>query len=192
MTYNKELMEESIRMFLKAINVNLEDEHFKDTPKRVAEMNAILFDKRDPNQYVKMFKNEGYFKPVMQANINFYSYCAHHLQPFYGQIAIAYIPDKTIIGLSKLSRIARTFTRKPTTQEQLTTEIGRFLQICDLKPKGVAIIILSSHMCLSKRGVRSHGLITRTEFSSGQYKNDTLFERFERFVNKNTNEIFRY
>lgn len=159
--FDKEKMKESVRLGLEAVGVE-ESEHSIETPERIAKMNEILLTtEKDPKEYIKLF-TKGSDSPVMQKEIPFYSFCAHHHLPFYGKVAIMYIPNETNIGLSKLARIVRHFAKNYTTQEILTTSVAKFLKESELNPKGVAIIIDSTHTCMTIRGVRAPGVQTRT------------------------------
>lgn len=184
-----EKTKEAIEMFLESVGVDLENEHYKETPTRVANMYSILLEKDDPSQHVKLFKNANKSDhPITLTNISAYGFCPHHLLPFYGQVAIAYIPNENVIGLSKLGRIARSYFKTLKTQEDITVEIADFIMNSDLKPKAVAIIVDAQHMCLSQRGARMHGLTTRTSHSI----NFERFESFENLVNLRHDNIFKY
>lgn len=166
MTYNKEMMKEAARLGLEALGVPT-DEHSEDTPERIAAMNEILLvSTKDPNEYVKLFP-KGSDSPVMQKEIPFYSFCAHHHLPFYGKAAVMYVPDKTNIGLSKLARIVRHFSKGYTTQELLTKSVSEFLYNCELHPQQVDVIVDATHTCLTIRGVRAPGVQTRTHEREG-------------------------
>lgn len=196
MVFNKEIMKDSVILFLKAIGEDLNSPHIKETPERASKMWEVLLGGKDKdlNEYVKLFPNtEGNIKPVMITNINFFGFCSHHILPFYGQISVAYIPDKHLIGLSKIARIARYCAKKLQVQENLTKEICEFIQNCKLKPKGVSVIIDAEHMCASQRGVRAHGMRTRTEWQTGEYlTNNKLQDDFILFANQQKDNLFRY
>lgn len=166
MQYDKEKMKDSVRLGLEAIG-ETEHEHSIETPERIAKMNEILLvSEKDPNEYVKLF-TKGSDSPVMQKEIPFYSFCAHHHLPFYGKAAIMYVPNETNIGLSKLARIVRHFSKGFTTQEILTKNIAEFLYNCALSPGQVDVIIDATHTCMTIRGVRAPGVQTRTYQQEG-------------------------
>lgn len=160
--YDKEKMIQSVKLGLEACGVE-DDEHSCETPERVAKMGEILYTTqgKDPKEYVKLFP-KGSDSPVMQKEIPFYSFCAHHHLPFYGKVAIVYVPNETNIGLSKLARVVRHFAKGFTTQELLTRNIADFLMNCDLNPKEVMVVVDSTHTCMTIRGVRAPGVQTRT------------------------------
>lgn len=153
-----------------------EDEHSIETPERIAKMGAILYENpKDPNSYIKLFP-KGSDSPVMQKEIPFFSFCAHHHLPFYGKAAIMYVPGETNIGLSKLSRIVRHFSKGFTTQELLTKNISSFLYNSELKPENLVVVIDATHTCMTIRGVRAPGVQTRTYEQIGV---GTISERIE-------------
>lgn len=188
----------AMRLFLEGVGAPMDSVHSMETPERMTKMWQILIDYSiDPNKYVKLFPiPENQINPagqVMQKDLTFHSFCAHHGLPFYGKAAISYIPGQSLIGLSKIGRILRAFSKRFQVQEELTQQVAEFLMECDLKPKGVAIIIDSSHMCMSQRGVRMHGAQTRTMVGLGEYQtNPEKFDRFERYVNADGGQTFRY
>ncbi len=169
--YDKEKMKQSVRLQMEAVGTPI-DEHSEETPERIAKMGEILFlNDKDPNDYVKLFP-KGSDTPIMQKEIPFYSFCAHHHLPFYGKAAVMYVPSETNIGLSKLARIVRHFAKGFTTQEALTENINDFLNKCALQPKAVAVIIDATHTCMTIRGVRAPGVQTRTYAKVGSTVGD--------------------
>lgn len=162
MAYDGEKMKESVRLGLEAVGADMTSEHSIETPERIAKMGEILFQtEKDPKEYIKLFP-KGSDAPVMQKEIPFYSFCAHHHLPFYGKAAVMYRPSETNIGLSKIARIVRHFSKGYTTQEQLTESVANFLFESDLKPAEVVVIIDATHTCMTIRGVRAPGVQTRT------------------------------
>lgn len=162
MAYDHEKMKESVRLEMEALGVDMTGPHSIETPERVAKMNAILLiNEKDPNDYVKLFPAISQ-SPVMQKEIPFYSFCAHHHLPFYGKAAVMYTPGSTNIGLSKLARLVRHFSKGYTTQEALTSDIADFLMNSTLQPLNVSVIVDATHTCMTIRGVRAPGVQTRT------------------------------
>lgn len=109
---------------------------------------------------------------IIIKDIEFYSMCEHHMLPFYGKCHIAYIPDKTIMGLSKFARITDHFSRKLQIQERLTTEITNYLQQL-LQPLGVAVVIEAAHLCMMMRGVQKQNSFTTTSSLRGLFKTNS-------------------
>ena len=112
--------------------------------------------------------HEEYNQMVLIKNIELYSLCEHHLVPFFGKAHIAYIPNKKIVGLSKIPRIVDIFSRRLQVQERLTQEISACLAK-NLEPKGVAIVIEASHLCMQMRGVEKQNSITTTSSFTGVF-----------------------
>jgi GTP cyclohydrolase I len=108
---------------------------------------------------------------VLVKNIEYYSLCEHHLLPFFGRAHVAYIPNRKVIGLSKIPRIVEMFARRLQVQERLTTEIARFLQET-LDPKGVAVIVEGSHLCSMMRGVKKAEASMVTRCMLGAFQDD--------------------
>jgi GTP cyclohydrolase I len=134
---------------------------------------------------VTVFKNEGYDEMVIQTNIAFYSMCEHHLLPFFGYGAIAYIPDEHIVGLSKLARTLTHFSRRLQTQERLTTQVTEFLEE-KLRPKGIGVVLTGRHLCMEMRGIEKPGTQTTTSALRGSFKkNPATRAEFLRIVEGN-------
>jgi GTP cyclohydrolase I len=102
------------------------------------------------------FEANGYDQMIIEKNISFYSLCEHHALPFFGNIAVGYIPNKKIIGLSKLSRICDFYACNLTTQEYLTQDICNYIND-NLSPKGLGIYIKARHLCKEMRGIKKNG-----------------------------------
>lgn len=172
MKYDYEKMKQATKLFIEAIGDSVNREGLFDTPKRVATMYQVLLGGEDIDnvKHVKMFKAES-DDMVTLHNIPIYSFCEHHLMLFVGKLHIAYIPNRSVIGISKLIRIARTHTKKLQIQERLVKEIADDLQRL-LQPKGVAVQIQATHFCIALRGVRSHGAIMTTTVVRGILKDD--------------------
>jgi GTP cyclohydrolase I len=117
-----------------------------------------------------LFEAEG-SEMVVVKGIEFYSLCEHHMLPFFGKAHIAYIPDKTILGLSKFARVVDVFARRMQVQERLTSQIADALNEV-LQPQGVAVISEASHLCMMMRGVEKQGSSTRTHAMRGVFKTD--------------------
>ena len=114
----------------------------------------------------------------MLKNIDFRSHCEHHLAPIIGKASIAYLPNKCVVGISKLARIVDVFTKRLQTQETMTAEIANSIQL-HLKPKGVAIYLSAEHHCMSSRGVKKAHVDMVTTHFTGSFKDDkALQERF--------------
>lgn len=125
-----------------------------------------------PEDILKVFEDgaEGYNEMVIVKDIPIYSKCEHHLADIFGTATIAYIPNKKIVGLSKLSRLADIFARRLQVQERLTTQIADSINQ-HLEPKGVAVLIKARHMCMESRGICQQGHCTITSALRGVFEN---------------------
>ena len=108
---------------------------------------------------------------VLVKDIELYSVCEHHMMPFIGKCHVAYIPDGTITGLSKIARVVECFARRLQVQERLTVQIRDCIQDT-LKPQGVAVVIEAEHTCMSMRGVQKSDAVTTTSAFSGNFLRD--------------------
>jgi GTP cyclohydrolase I len=146
----------AVREILNAIGEDPEREGLERTPSRVARMYEELTAGYhvDPVRLINdaIFKVK-YDEMVIVRNIDYYSLCEHHLLPFLGKAHVAYIPDGTVIGLSKIPRIVEMFARRLQVQERMTQQIAEFLQDT-LQPHGVAVVVEGLHMCAAMRGVK--------------------------------------
>ena len=142
------------------------------TPERAAKAIQFLTSghNMDPGKILKsaMFA-ESYHDMVVIKDIELYSLCEHHILPFFGKAHIAYIPDGYIIGLSKIPRIVDVFARRLQVQERLTHDILECINNT-LQPKGVAVVIEASHMCMMMRGVQKQNSVTTTSGFRGQFE----------------------
>ncbi|MCR5690284.1 MAG: GTP cyclohydrolase I FolE [Clostridiales bacterium] len=171
---DREKIENAVRDILTAIGEDPDREGLVETPRRVADMYEEIFAGLDcdPIKDVKLFDERGSDEMVIVRDIPMYSMCEHHLLPFIGKASIAYIPKNgKVIGLSKLARIVRDFASRPQLQERLTAQIADFL-FEQLEPQGVAVMISAEHLCMTMRGIRAAGAVTRTSALRGTMKSD--------------------
>lgn len=164
-------IEKIIKELLIALGENPEREGLKDTPIRVAKSYAKLYGgyNDSPKNILTSFDSEKYDEMIICKNIDFYSTCEHHILPFFGKISIGYIPDKKIIGISKLARIAELFSRRLQNQERLTIQIAETIEK-NLKPLGVGVVIEAQHLCMLSRGVEKQNSIMTTSSFRGLFK----------------------
>ena len=155
------------------------------TPERMAKAMQFLTHGYDLNPDEIMQKaifHEEYSEMVIVKDIEVYSMCEHHMLPFFGKAHIAYVPDGKIVGLSKLPRIVDAYSRRLQVQERLTIEIRDCVQRT-LNPKGVAVVIECSHMCMAMRGVQKQNSSTTTSAFTGLFlKNDATRKEFINLV----------
>ena len=162
------------REILRLLGEDPDREGLKKTPERVAKALQFLTKGygEDGAQIIKgaLFK-EDYRQMVIVKDIELYSTCEHHVMPFIGKAHIAYIPDGTITGLSKIARVVETFARRLQVQERLTVQIRDCIQNT-LKPLGVAVVIEASHTCMQIRGIEKANAVTTTSAFSGIFLKD--------------------
>ena len=133
---------------------------------------------------VTFFPNEErYTSMVMEKDIPFYSLCSHHFVPFYGHAHVAYIPNESIVGLSKMARIVEFYARRPQLQERLTEQIASFMAE-KLDPQGVMVVIEARHLCVEMRGVKKPGALTVTSAIRGIFNTKPVREEFLDLLNR--------
>jgi GTP cyclohydrolase I len=165
---------------MRELNLDLDDPNYQETPERVAKMYLEMFHglREGAEPKVTTFPNdEGYHHMVIEKEIPFYSMCAHHLVPFYGHAHIGYIPESTIVGLSKLPRILEFYAKRPQLQERLTEQVAEFLW-SRLKPQGVMVVIEARHLCVEMRGVKKAGALTTTSALRGCFADRMVRDEF--------------
>ena len=160
---------------LRTIGEDPEREGLKRTPERVAKAMQYLthgYD-LDPAAILKsaMF-TEDYSQMVLVKDIEVYSMCEHHMLPFFGKAHVAYIPNKCIVGLSKIPRVVDAFARRLQVQERLTNEIRDCIQDT-MKPHGVAVVIEAQHLCMQMRGIQKQNSVTTTSAFTGAFLDDS-------------------
>jgi len=179
---------EEIRVnFSKIIDFLGEDnerEGLEKTPMRAAKAMKFLTEgyEKDPKQILQsaMF-SEHYNEMVIVKDIELYSLCEHHMLPFFGKAHIAYIPNGKIVGLSKIPRVVDVFARRLQVQERLTEQILDCINDT-LQPKGVAVVIEASHMCMMMRGVQKQNSTTTTSGFRGTFKETDTRNEFLKLI----------
>ncbi len=176
-----EILESATREILKALGEDVGREGLVETPHRYAKFYREFLETEEFN--VTSFKNER-SGMIIQTGIPFYSLCEHHIVPFFGEAAIAYIPDQEIVGLSKLARILEHFSRRLQNQERITKQVADFIDE-KLNPKGVAVSLQARHMCMEMRGVKKLGATTITTNVKGVFlTNSQTRNEFLSFINR--------
>jgi GTP cyclohydrolase I len=181
-------IEEAFVKIIKWIGENPSREGLASTPKRLIKAYKEYFKgySEDPKKILEKTFGDvlGYDDMVIQKNISLQSHCEHHMAPIIGVVHIAYIPNKKVVGLSKLARVVEVFSKRLQTQERLTMQIANTLMEA-LDAKGVAVSIDATHQCMTMRGIKKEQATTITNYYLGQFKEDLSFQnRYLRFISK--------
>jgi GTP cyclohydrolase I len=170
-----EPMEPLVRGMLDSLGEDPSREGLERTPHRVAKAMRFLTSgyTTDLSEVVNgaVFDSEGYREMVLVKEIEFYSLCEHHMLPFFGKISVAYLPDKKIIGLSKIPRLVDVFARRLQVQERMTQQVAAALEEI-LSPRGVAVAATGFHLCMAMRGVEKQASQTTTTAFTGLFEGD--------------------
>ena len=161
-----------IRLLLRLLGEDPDREGLRRTPLRVKQSLQFLtsgYRKRPSQVLVRAFMQVKHDEMIIVKDIDFYSMCEHHLIPFFGKCHVAYVPDKKLLGLSKIPRLVDVFARRLQVQERLTTQIAEALQE-QIKPLGVACVIEASHLCMMMRGVQQQNARAITSSMLGAFR----------------------
>lgn len=172
----KDKIESLFTEIMETLGLDLTDDSLKETPHRVAKMYVDeIFYGLETEKFPKITIVENKFDydhAVVEVNIVTNSHCEHHFVPIIGKTHIAYVPNKKVIGLSKLNRIVDYFSKRPQIQERLTLQIHQALSAI-LETKDVAVVVDAMHACVKTRGIKDVTSMTRTSKLSGVFKEDT-------------------
>lgn len=183
---DQEKVKRAARLLLEGIGEDPDREGLLETPDRVARMWAELAGGMESDASEHLSKTFGVSSNdlVVERDITFHSLCEHHLLPFYGTVAIGYVPNGRVAGLSKLARTVEVFARRLQLQEQLTAQIADAMME-HLAPQGAIVLIEAEHMCMTMRGVQKPGTKTVTLARRGCFETDpALEERFFRMLGR--------
>ena len=180
--------EEAFKTILSWIGENPNREGLLETPKRVVKAFKEYFKGYHQDASAELSKTfgdvEGYDDMVVEKNISVQSHCEHHMAPIIGVVHIAYIPNKKVVGLSKLARTVEVFSKRLQTQERLTMQIAKTL-MSSLEAKGVAVTIDAAHQCMTMRGIKKERATTVTNYYLGTFKEDLSYQnRYLRYIAK--------
>jgi GTP cyclohydrolase I len=178
--------EEAFVKIIKWIGEDPSREGLASTPKRLVKAFREYFKgySEDPEKILEKTFGDvlGYDDMVIQKNISLQSHCEHHMAPIIGVAHIAYIPNKRVVGLSKLARVVEVFSKRLQTQERITMQIANTLMQA-LDAKGVAVSIDATHQCMTMRGIKKEQATTVTNYYLGQFKEDLSYQnRYLRFI----------
>ena len=177
---SREEAEEAVRVLIRWAGDEPGREGLKSTPGRVIRAYEEYFAgyATDPADVLgRTFKEtNGYDEIVVLRDIRFESHCEHHMAPIIGKVHIAYLPDKRVIGISKLARLVEVFSKRLQIQEKMTAQIALALNDA-LKPKGVAVVVEAAHQCMTTRGVHKPGVAMVTSHMLGAFRDDPMTRR---------------
>ena len=176
--------EEAVKKILTWIGEDPTREGLIETPKRVVKAFKEYFKGYSQNADSDLSKTfgdvEGYDDMVIEKNITLESHCEHHMAPIIGVAHVSYIPNKKVVGLSKLARTVEIFSKRLQTQERLTMQIAKTLMNA-LDAKGVAVTIDAAHQCMTMRGIKKERATTVTNYFLGSFKEDLSIQN--RYLN---------
>ena len=172
--------EAAVRTLLAWAGEDAKREGLKDTPKRVVKAYEDWFSgyNEDPKEVLKKTFSEldGYDEIIMLRDIRIESHCEHHIAPFIGSAHVAYLPRKRVVGISKIARITKIFSKRMQVQEKLTAQIANCIQEV-LKPRGVAVVVEAQHQCMTTRGINAPGISMVTSQLLGKFRTDASTRR---------------
>jgi GTP cyclohydrolase I len=177
---SREEAEEAVRVLLRWAGDDPGREGLRETPRRVVSAYTEWFSgyKEDPEAFLErtFTETEGYDEMVVLTDIRFESFCEHHVAPIIGRAHVAYLPDRRVVGISKLARLIEVFSRRLQIQEKMTAQIANALDRV-LQPKGAAVIVEATHHCMTTRGVHKPGVTMVTSRMLGAFRNDQATRR---------------
>ncbi|QKV18080.1 GTP cyclohydrolase I FolE [Oricola thermophila] len=172
---SREEAEAAVRTLLLWAGDDPDREGLIETPQRVVKAYREMFAgyDMDPQEVLARTFEEvaGYEDMVLVKDISFHSHCEHHMVPIIGKAHVAYLPDKRVLGLSKIARVVDIFAQRLQTQEAMTAQIADAINEA-LMPRGIAVMIEAEHMCMAMRGIRKQGSTTITTTFTGSYRDD--------------------
>lgn len=188
---SQEEAEAAVRTLLAWAGDDPAREGLRDTPRRVTKAFREYFSGygEEPSEILsRTFEDVGgYDDIVMLRDIEFNSHCEHHIAPFVGRAHLAYLPTKSVVGISKLARVVEVYARRLQTQETMTAQIANAISSA-LQPRGVAVLIEAVHTCMSMRGIGKRNVATITTQFTGEFKsNPVLQARFMELVRAPSN-----
>ena len=172
--------EAAVKTLLAWAGEDVKREGLKDTPKRVVKAYEDWFSgyNEDPKEVLKKTFSEldGYDEIIMLRDIRIESHCEHHIAPFIGSAHVAYLPKKRVVGISKIARITKIFSKRMQVQEKLTAQIANCIQEV-LRPRGVAVVVEAQHQCMTTRGINTPGISMVTSQLLGKFRTDASTRR---------------
>ena len=172
---SREEAELAVRTLIRWIGDDPDREGLLGTPARVVKAYEDWFGgyRDDPVEFLRrtFYEVDGYDELIVLRDIGFESHCEHHMAPIIGKVHVGYLPDRNVVGISKLARVVETFARRMQVQESLTAQIAHCIQDV-LKPRGVGVVIEGVHQCMTTRGIRKQGVSMITSQLLGHFRSD--------------------
>ena len=169
--------EAAVRVLLRWAGEDPNREGLRDTPKRVAKAYQEWFAgyRVDPEGFLErtFSETEGYDEMVVLTDIRFESFCEHHIAPIIGRAHVAYLPERRVIGISKLARLVEVYAKRMQIQEKMTAQIANTIQQV-LQPQGVGVVLKAEHHCMTTRGVHKHGTDMVTSRMLGAFRDNPI------------------
>jgi GTP cyclohydrolase I len=183
---SREQAEDAVRTLLRWAGEDPQREGLLDTPRRVAKAYGDWFSGYaiDPQEYLARTFEEvcGYDELIVLRDIEFESHCEHHMAPIIGKAHVGYLPDGKVVGISKLARVVETFARRFQVQEKMTSQIANCIETV-LKPRGVGVVVVGAHECMTTRGIHKRGVSMVTSKMLGSFREDARTRaEFLRFI----------
>lgn len=171
----REQAEEAVRTLLRWVGDDPDREGLAGTPERVVKAYEDWFSgyRDDPVAFLRrtFYEVDGYDELIVLRDIGFESHCEHHVAPIIGRVHVGYLPDRKVVGISKLARVVDAFARRLQVQETLTAQIAHCIQDV-LKPKGVGVVVEGVHQCMTTRGIHKQGVAMITSQLLGHFRSD--------------------
>ena len=183
---SRQQAEEAVRTLLRWAGDDPDREGLLDTPRRVAKAYEDWFSgyALDPDDYMARTFEEvgGYDEMIVLRDIEYESHCEHHMAPIIGKVHVGYLPDGKVVGISKLARVVDAYARRFQVQEKMTAQIANCIQRA-LAPRGVGVVVVGAHECMTTRGVHKRGVSMVTSKMLGSFREDARTRaEFLRFI----------
>ena len=184
----REEVEDAVRKLLIWAGDDPDREGLVDTPRRVVKAYEEFFSgyQVDPTDYLERTfeETDGYDEMIVLRDIAFVSHCEHHILPVIGKAHVAYLPNRRVVGISKLARVVEAYARRLQIQERMTAQIANAIETA-LKPRGIAVVVEAEHQCMTTRGVMKPGVSMVTSRMLGAFREDAKTRlEFESIIGK--------
>ncbi len=184
----REEVEDAVRKLITWAGDDPDREGLVDTPRRVVKAYEEFFSgyQVDPTDYLERTfeETDGYDEMIVLRDIAFVSHCEHHILPVLGKAHVAYLPNRRVVGISKLARVVEAYARRLQIQERMTAQIANAIETA-LQPRGIAVVVEAEHQCMTTRGVMKPGVSMVTSRMLGAFREDAKTRlEFESIIGK--------